>query len=98
LTLERETRSPSPSRCWANRPPWAVETALKILATVCLAFLAWQGKEILRRLDTLERNQTRIFVALGVPPVAADTLEKRVKTPLFATDRRIKEIKPGAIP
>jgi len=100
-TLISETGTRSPFRwnnCWTNRPPWGLETALKVLATLLLALLAFQGKEILRRLDALERNQTKIFVALGIPPVAMDTLDFGVKAACLGPGKSINEIKPGTIP
>jgi hypothetical protein len=68
---------------------------LRWTAGALLAVLAWQGREILGRLDTLERNQTKILVHLGIPPVGRDTLDFGVKNRDFATLPTIEEIKSG---
>jgi len=57
--------------------------------------VTYQGREILARLESLEANQTRILIRLGLDPVAQDTLDFGVKTRDFATLAGIKEIKPG---
>jgi hypothetical protein len=56
--------------------------------------VAYQGREILGRLDALERNQTKILVHLGIPPVGRDTLDFGVKNRDLAPLARINEIKP----
>lgn len=71
------------------------ERALTGLASVLLAVLAWQGRELLSRVSALEKNQTRIMVHLGIPPVARNTLENRVNPAFPTCQREINEIKRG---
>jgi hypothetical protein len=67
-----------------SRRQQLTDQALKVVGTLFLALLAWQGKSTLSRLDRLERNQTVILVHLGIPPVASLSLEKRAGNALFA--------------
>jgi len=67
---------------------------LMVVLSLLLALLAWQGKQLCERVGALERNQIKIMVELGIPPVAADTLDLQGKNTLFAGCRTINEIKP----
>jgi len=69
------------------------EDLLRWMAPLFLACLLYQGNQILTRLETLERNQTRILVHLGIPPCATDTLDSGAKKPIPAPWQGIKEIK-----
>lgn len=74
------------------------DALVKTLAAICLALVTFQGKQILTRLDTLEKNQQAILVELHLRPVAAHTLDSGVKTPPLAYLPGISEIKPVATP
>jgi len=52
---------------------------LKVVAGLFLSLLAFQGKQILGRLDRLEATQTRILFTLGIPPIASHTLDFQVE-------------------
>lgn len=58
-----------------------------------LALVAYQGKTLISRVERLERNTTQIMVALGIPPVAVNTLNFGVITGDLGVSREIKEIK-----
>jgi hypothetical protein len=73
------------------------ERALTGLASILLAVLAWQGRELLSRVSSLEKNQTRIMVHLGIPPVA-NTLENGVNPGVFAASEEIKQSNRGMVP
>lgn len=45
-------------------PEKILQTALGIL----LAMLIWQGKTLLERVQTVERNQIRVMIKLGIEP------------------------------
>lgn len=60
--------------------------------------LVWNAKTLVERVDTLERNQIRIMIVLGIPPVAGHTLEIGEKKPVLAACESINEIKPVATP
>lgn len=62
------------------------------MTSVLLAVLAWQGRILLSRVDALEKNQTRIMVHLGIPPVASNTLENRDNPALPPCLAEINEI------
>lgn len=48
------------------------EYLLKVLASLLLALLAWQGKSLCERVAGLEVNQVRIMVHLGIEPIAGE--------------------------
>ena len=68
-----------------SRRQQITDQALKITVVAFLSLLAWQGKSTLKRIDTLEKNQTLILVHLGITPIAQNTLEIGVENALFAT-------------
>jgi len=45
------------------------------MAGLLLAMLAYQGKCLCDRVSSLERNQVRIMVALGIEPVVSNSWE-----------------------
>jgi len=76
--------------------PVRTDPILKVVLSLLLALLAWQGKQLCERVGALERNQIKIMVELGIPPVASDTLDLQGKNTLFAGSPTINEIKPVA--
>ncbi len=79
----------------STAPKWTRESP-KVLLGLLLGILAYQGKQICSRMDALEKNQVRIMVHLGLPPVASEpghTLKIGVKTASGAAPAGIKEIK-----
>ncbi len=71
---------------------------LQWMAGLTMTLLVYQGNQILSRLDTLERNQTRFFIALGLPPVAADTPIFGVKAALSAPCNQSNQSNQGPYP
>ena len=70
------------------------DQALRVTAGVLLALLAWQGRDICARLTRLEMNQTRLFVALGLPPVAGIPSKSWYDLGPCPASAGINEIKP----
>ncbi len=70
------------------------DQVLRVVGSLFLALLLWQGNQICARVDALEHNQTLIMVHLGIPPVASDTLGFGVKSACAQPPAEINEIKP----
>ena len=51
------------------------DSLLKLVASLLLALLVWQGKTLCDRIGSLERNQVRIMVTLGIEPIALEPHE-----------------------
>jgi hypothetical protein len=51
----------------------SADNLVRVLAGLLLALLTYEAKGLCDKVDSLERNQTRIMVSLGIEPVAGET-------------------------
>lgn len=52
----------------------ASDALLKVVAGLFLSLLVYQGKCLCDRVESLERNQIRIMVSLGIEPISWESL------------------------
>lgn len=52
------------------------DSLLRLVGGLLLAVLVWQGKSLCERVGSLEKNQVRMMVKLGIEPIALENPEK----------------------
>lgn len=57
---------------------------LKLLGGLLLSLLVWQGKTLCDRVGSLERNQVRIMVSLGIEPISWESMKNAGTQPIVA--------------